>query len=100
MSKTIVKRGRPADTRARLSELRQTPVERPDVRKVLETATRAALDNNRKKQAAAKDLNGSRAGYECLWKAVDIREKINVVIDAIWPEKEAIEGLVIERCGR
>ncbi len=63
MSKTIVKRGRPAGIRARLLELRQTLVERPDVRKILETAIRAALDNILKKRPAAKDLTGSRAGY-------------------------------------
>ncbi len=54
--------------RAKQSELRQTLLEHLDVPKVLETAIRAALDNNHKNQAAAKDLNGSCAAYKYLWK--------------------------------
>ena len=37
MSKTLVKRGRPAGMRARLLELKQTLLEHPDVLKVIGT---------------------------------------------------------------
>ena len=54
MSKTPVKRGRPAGMRARQLELKQTLLEHPDAPKVIETVIRAALDDNHKNQAAAQ----------------------------------------------
>ena len=56
MSKTPVKRGRPAGMRARQLELKQTLLEHPDVPKVIEKVVRTALDDNRKNQAVAQKL--------------------------------------------
>ena len=98
MSKTPVKRGRPAGMRARQLELKQTLLEHPDVPKVIETVIRTALDDNHKNQTAAQKILMDRMlPISTFEKAVDIREKINIVINTIRPEKEAIEGEVIER---
>ena len=97
MSKTPVKRGRPAGMRARQLELKQTLLEHPDVLKVLEKVVRTALDDNHKNQAVAQKLVMDRLlPISTFEKAVDSREKINIVINTIRPEKEAIEGEVIE----
>ena len=97
MSKTPVKRGRPAGMRARQLELKQTLLEHPDVPKVIETVIRAALDDNHKNQAAAQKILMDRMlPISTFEKTVDSREKINIVINTIRPEKEAIEGEVIE----
>ena len=97
MSKTSVKRGRPAGMRARQLELKQTLLEHPDVPKVIETVIRAALDDNHKNQAAAQKILMDRMlPISTFEKTVDSREKINIVINTIRPEKEAIEGEVIE----
>ena len=97
MSKTSVKRGRPAGMRARQLELKQTLLEHPDVPKVIETVIRAALDDNHKNQAAAQKILMDRMlPISTFEKAMDSREKINIVINTIRPEKEAIEGEVIE----
>ena len=56
MSKTPVKRGRPAGMRARQLELKQTLLEHPDVPKVLEKVVRTALDDNHKNQTAAQKI--------------------------------------------
>ena len=97
MSKTPVKRGRPAGMRARQFELKQTLLEHPDVPKVIETVIRAALDDNHKNQTAAQKILMDRMlPISTFEKAVDSREKINIVINTIRPEKEAIEGEVIE----
>ena len=98
MSKTPVKRGRPAGMRARQLELKQTLLEHPDVPKVIETVIRTALDDNHKNQTAAQKLLMDRMlPISTFEKAVDSREKINIVINTIRPEKEAIEGEVIEQ---
>ena len=98
MSKTSVKRGRPAGMRARQLELKQTLLEHPDVPKVIETVIRTALDDNHKNQTAAQKILMDRMlPISTFEKAVDSREKINIVINTIRPEKEAIEGEVIER---
>ena len=97
MSKTPVKRGRPAGMRARQLELKQTLLEHPDVPKVIETVIRTALDDNHKNQTAAQKILMDRIlPISTFEKAVDSREKINIVINTIRPEKEAIEGEVIE----
>ena len=97
MSKTLVKRGRPAGIRARQLELKQTLLEHPDVPKVIETVIRTALDDNHKNQTAAQKILMDRMlPISTFEKAVDIREKINIVINTIRPEKEAIEREVIE----
>ena len=97
MSKTPVKRGRPAGMRARQLELKQTLLEHPDVSKVIETVIRTALDDNHKNQTAAQKILMDRMlPISTFEKAVDSREKINIVINTIRPEKEAIEGEVIE----
>ena len=97
MSKTPVKRGRPAGMRARQLELKQTLLEHPDVPAVIETVIRTALDDNHKNQAAAQKILMDRMlPISTFEKAVDSREKINIVINTIRPEKEAIEGEVIE----
>ena len=98
MSKTSVKRGRPAGMRARQLELKQTLLEHPDVPKVIETVIRTALDDNHKNQTAAQKILMDRMlPISTFEKAVDSREKINILINTIRPEKEAIEGKVIER---
>ena len=97
MSKTSIKRGRPAGMRARQLELKQTLLEHPDVPKVIETVIRTALDDNHKNQTAAQKILMDRMlPISTFEKAVDSREKINIVINTIRPEKEAIEGEVIE----
>ena len=97
MSKPPVKRGRPAGIRARQLELKQTLLEHPDVPKVLEKVVRTALDDNHKNQAVAQKLVMDRLlPISTFEKAVDSREKINIVINTIRPEKKAIEGEVIE----
>ena len=97
MSKTPVKRGRPAGMRARQLELKQTLLEHPDVPKVIETVIRTALDDSHKNQTAAQKILMDRMlPISTFEKAVDNREKINIVINTIRPEKEAIEGEVIE----
>ena len=97
MSKTPVKRGRPAGMRARQLELKQTLLEHPDVPKVIETVIRTALDDSHKNQTAAQKILMDRMlPISTFEKAVDSREKINIVINTIRPEKEAIEGEVIE----
>ena len=97
MSKARVKRGRPAGMRARQLELKQTLLEHPDVPKVIETVIRTALDDNHKNQTAAQKLLMDRMlPISTFEKAADSREKINIVINTIRPEKEAIEGEVIE----
>jgi len=98
MSKPPVKRGRPAGMRARQLELKQTLLEHPDVPKVIETVIRTALDDSHKNQTAAQKILMDRMlPISTFEKAVDSREKINIVINTIWPEKEAIEGEVIEQ---
>ena len=98
MSKTPVKRGRPAGMRARQLELKQTLLEHPDVPKVIETVIRTALEDSHKNQTAAQKILMDRMlPISTFEKAVDSREKINIVINTIRPEKEAIEGEVIER---
>ena len=93
MSKTPVKRGRPAGMRARQLELKQTLLEHPDVPKVIETVIRTALDDNHKNQTAAQKIVMDRMlPISTFEKAVDSREKINIVTNTIRPEKEAIEG--------
>ena len=97
MSKTPAKRGRPAGMRARQLELKQTLLEHPDVPKVIETVIRTALDDNHKNQTAAQKILMDRMlPISTFEKAVDSREKINIVINTIRPEKEAIEGEVIK----
>ena len=97
MSKTSVKRGRPAGMRAKQLELKQTLLEHPDVPKVIETVIRTALDDNHKNQTAAQKILMDRMlPISTFEKAMDSREKINIVINTIRPEKEAIEGEVIE----
>ena len=58
MSKTPVKRGRPAGMRARQLELKQTLLEHPDVPKVLEKVVSAALDDERRGV-------GKKASFNC-----------------------------------
>ena len=97
MTKEIKKRGRPAGMRARQLELKQTLLEHPDIPKVIETVIRTALDDNHKNQTAAQKILMDRMlPISTFEKAADSREKINIVINTIRPEKEAIEGEVIK----
>ena len=65
---------------------------------MLEKVVRTALDDNHDDQAVAQKLVIDRLlPISTFEKAVDSREKINIVINTIRPEKEAIEGEVIER---
>ena len=84
--------------RAGQFELKQTLLEHPNVPKVIETVIRAALDDNHKNQAAAQKILMDRMlPISTFEKSADSREKINIVINTMRPEKEAIEGEVIER---
>ena len=97
MSKTPVKRGRPAGMRARQPELKQTLLEHPDVPKVIETVIRTALDDNHKNQTAAQKILMDRMlPISTFEKAVESREKVNIVVNTIRPQREAIEGEVVE----
>ena len=73
--------------------LKQTLLEHPDVPKVIETVIRIALDDNHKSQVTAQKILMDRmlpvSTYE---KLVGSREKINIVVNTIRPEKKAIEG--------
>ena len=101
MSKTTVKRGRPAGMRARQLELKQTLLEHPDVPKVIETIIRTALDDNHKNQTAAQKILMDRMlPISTFEKAADSREEINIVIHTLRPEKEPIEWEGIEHWGR
>ena len=84
--------------RARQLELKQTLLEHPDDPKIIETVIRAALNDNHKNQATAQKILMDRMlPISTFEKAVDSREKINIVINTIRPEKEAIEGEIIEQ---
>ena len=97
MTTEIKKLGRPAGMRARQLELKQTLLEHPDFLKVIETVIRTALhDNSENQTAAQKILMDRMLPISTFEKAVDSREKINIVINTIRPEKEATEGEVIE----
>ena len=97
MSKSPVKRGRPAGMRARQLELKQTLLEHPDVPKVLEKVVSAALDDDHKNQAVAQKLVMDRLlPISTFEKAVDSREKINIEIHTLRPDSEAVEGEVID----
>ena len=97
MTTEIKKRGRPAGMRARQLELKQTLLEHPDVPKVIDTVIRTASDDNHKNQTAAQKILMDRMlPISTFEKSSDSREKINIVINTIRPEKEAIEGEVIE----
>ena len=96
MSKTPVKRGRPAGMRARQLELKQTLLEHPDVPKVLEKVVSAALDDEHKNQAVAQKILMDRIlPISTFEKQFDNREQITIsVIDK---ESETLEGEGIER---
>ena len=97
MSKTPVKRGRPAGMRARQLELKQTLLEHPDVPKVIETVMRTPLADNHKNQTAAQRILMDRTlPINTFEKTGDSWENINMVINSMRPEKEAIEEEVIE----
>ena len=84
MSKTPVKRGRPAGMRARQLELKQTLLEHPDVPKVIETVVRAALDDDHKNQTAAQKILMDRIlPISTFDKGTDFKERINIIISTI-----------------
>ena len=96
MSKTPVKRGRPAGMRARQLELKQTLFEHPDVPEVIETVIRTALDDNHKNQTAAQKILMDRIlPISTFETAVDSREKINIVIRTLRPDRKTLKGEVI-----
>ena len=84
MSKTPLKRGRPAGMRARQLELKQTLLEHPDVPTVIETVVRTALDETHKNQTAAQKLLMDRIlPISTFDKGTDLRERINIIISTI-----------------
>ena len=98
MSKTPVKRGRPAGMRARQLELKQTLLEHPDVPKVLEKVVSAALDDEHKNQAVAQKILMDRIlPLSTIEKQFDNREKITINVSVIGKESETLEGEVIEQ---
>jgi len=98
MSKTPVKRGRPAGMRARQLELKQTLLEHPDVPTVIETVVRTALDDTHKNQTAAQKILMDRIlPISTFDKQFDNREKITINVSVIGKESETLEGEVIEQ---
>jgi hypothetical protein len=98
MSKTPVKRGRPAGMRARQLELKQTLLEHPDVPTVIETVVRTALDDTHKNQTAAQKILMDRIlPISTFDKQFDNREKIMINVSVIGKESETLEGEVIEQ---
>ena len=98
MSKTPVKRGRPAGMRARQLELEQTLLEHPDVPKVVEKVVSAALDDEHKNQAVAQKILMDRIlPISTFDKQFDNREKITINVSVIGKESEKLEGEVIEQ---
>ena len=98
MSKTSVKRGRPAGMRARQLELKQTLLEHPDVPTVIETVVRTALDDTHKNQTAAQKILMDRIlPISTFEKQFDNREKITINVSVIGKESETLEGEVIEQ---
>jgi hypothetical protein len=98
MSKTPVKRGRPAGMRARQLELKQTLLEHPDVPTVIETVVRTALDETHKNQTAAQKILMDRIlPISTFDKKYDTKEKITINVSVIDKAPEAIEGEVIEQ---
>ena len=84
MSKTPVKRGRPAGMRARQLELKQTLLEHPDVPAVIETVVRTALDDTHKNQTAAQKILMDRIlPISKFDKGTDFKERINITISTI-----------------
>ena len=84
MSKTPVKRGRPAGMRARQLELKQTLLEHPDVPKVIETVVRTALDDTHENQTAAQKILMDRIlPISTFDKGTDFKERINITISTI-----------------
>ena len=84
MSKTPVKRGRPAGMRARQLELKQTLLEHPDVPTVIETVVRTALDDTHKNQTAAQKILMDRIlPISTFDKGTDFKERINITISTI-----------------
>jgi len=98
MSKTPVKRGRPAGMRARQLELKQTLLEHPEVPTVIETVVRTALDDTHKNQTAAQKILMDRIlPISTFDKQFDNREKITINVSVIGKESETLEGEVIEQ---
>jgi hypothetical protein len=97
MSKTPLKRGRPAGMRAKQLELKQMLLEHPDVPTVIETVVRTALDDNHKNQTAAQKILMDRIlPISTFDKKYDTKEKITINVSVIEPE--TIKGEVIEQC--
>ena len=64
---------------------------------MLEKVVRIASDNNHKNQAVAQKLVMDRLlPISTFEKAVDSREKINIVIHTLRPDSETVEGEVID----
>ena len=64
---------------------------------MLRKAVKIALDDNHKNQTAAQKILMDRMlPISTFEKAVDSQEKINIVINTIWPQKKTIEGKVYE----
>ena len=84
MSKTPVKRGRPAGMPARQLELKQTLLEHPYVPTVIETVVRTALDDTHKNQTAAQKILMDRIlPISTFDKGIDFKERINITISTI-----------------
>jgi hypothetical protein len=98
MSKSPVKRSRPAGMRARQLELKQTLLEHPDVPTVIETVVRTALDDTHKNQTAAQKILMDRIlPISTFERQFDNREKITINVSVIGKESETLEGEVIEQ---
>jgi len=98
MSKTPIKRGRPAGMRARQLELKQTLLEHPDVPTVIETVVRTALDETHKNQTAAQKILMDRIlPISTFDKQSENRENIMINASVIGKESETIEGEKIKQ---
>ena len=83
---------------ARQLELKQTPLENPDVPEVIETVVRTALDETHKNQTAAQKILMDRIlPISTFEKQFDNRERITINVSVIGKESETLEGGVIEQ---
>ena len=84
MSKTPLKRGRPAGMRARQLELKQTLLEHPDFPTVIEMVVRTALDDTHKNQTTAQKILMDRIlPISTFDRGTDLKERINITISTI-----------------
>ena len=99
MSKTIVKRGRPADMQARRLAQKQTLLEHPDIHKVNEKVASASLNDDYNNQAVSQKLVMDRLLPNSTFeKKFDNRGAIFIRVSVNIKALDAIEGEALEHC--